>query len=118
MLVLVPVPRNHETLMLRLPRPRRYTRLTVHMIDVEDKAWFLTTTKFRLPEYALIGSIGAVTSTIIPGAIVTFGTTVGAIMSCILLLYVALFSLWGVRDLMTTHKYLKDKFAAEYPATD
>ena len=88
------------------------------MIDVEDKVWFLTTTKFRLPEYALIGSLSAVTSTIIPGAIVTFGTTVGAIMSGVILLYLVLFTLWGVRDLMITHKYLKDKFAAECPATD
>lgn len=94
-----------------------YVRLTVHMVDLEDKVWFLAKTKFRLPEYTMALAILSLTLATLPGMILSFGLSVGGTMCGIVALFFLLLLFFGISDRQKTHNYLKEKFDGEISAT-
>eukprot|EP00808_Paulinella_micropora_P030298 g64816.t1 len=90
-----------------------FMRLNVHMIDVEDKVFFLTHTKLRMPEYFMVASLVTLLSSLVFGTIMAQGVDVGVPMAAAFLAGLAVLALWLFLDNFKVHSYLGPKLSRE-----
>lgn len=90
-----------------------YTRLALHMTDLNDKVWFVRSNfKIRLPEWCIYGACITLAFALVPNALVTFGTRLGSAMSTILFLALGGFGLFSLFDNASVKAYLSHKDGA------